>query len=213
MPHQNFKEANEAPAARAATAIVVFAFRLFLPKATAAFKPGATLAPSRPCGTANCLLLKAADVSNERLNLIVRKTFGWLHLDFLAVLNSFLDRLEHFVVLQTGLVLRVGLVLDSSRLPGFGLAFAVLAVAGGTLLVPVGLDVGGPRGNCDERENQRCNEEKYIFHGVKVSWVLPGDELRGKAIVRKVPHRKVDGSRGQFIQSSTEHFLRIECHT
>src|SRR4029453_2258397 len=100
-------------------------------------------------------------MGEQRLDLVITQlVLEGLHFLFAVFLQAVLDRSEHLVVFQTRLVLRVGLVFDSSHLASLGLAFAVLAVAGDTMFGPVGLDVCRPSWPGKERGNQRCNEEK-----------------------------------------------------
>ena len=115
----------------------------------------------------SALLLQCPHMCDQRLDLVVAQlVFEGFHLFLPVFFQPFLDRSEHLVVFQSSLVLRISLVFDAGHLAGLGLAFAVLAMAGGTMLGPVGLDVRGP--GWSGEENQCCSEEKQFFHDIKV---------------------------------------------
>src|SRR3954462_3417854 len=74
------------------------------------------------------LFLKLTDVGDEVLDVRIAQAFSRLHLDGLAILDAFLDRLEGFVVLQLVLVFGGGHVFRAGFLAHLRVAFAVGAV-------------------------------------------------------------------------------------
>lgn len=108
-------------------------------------------------------------MGDQCLNLVVTQlVFERLHLVFRTILQAVFNRGEHFVIRQTSLVLGVGLILDPGHLASLRLALAVLAVAGRTIFGPVGLDVSGHQGACEDKRNRQCSEEECFIHRVDV---------------------------------------------
>ena len=108
------------------------------------------------------LFLEAADLGHQRLDIVVGKAFGGLHLRFVAVLDAFLDRFGGLVVGEGGLVFGIGHVLGFQLLAHFRVALAVGAVAFLAALLPNG--AGGGQGRRARREGENCQIEFRSFH-------------------------------------------------
>ena len=79
------------------------------------------------------LLLELAHVGDEGLGLLIRDGRSGLHQDLGILLETFLDGLDTFLILEGGLHLGIGIVARLQQLAGLGLAFAVEAVALGSI--------------------------------------------------------------------------------
>src|ERR1051325_8428478 len=78
--------------------------------------------PFMAAPAAGDLFLEAADVLDERLEFVVGQTFGRFHPHFaFRVLQSFLERLKRFLVLESFLDFRIGVILDAELLAHLGL--------------------------------------------------------------------------------------------
>src|SRR6266568_632385 len=102
------------------------------------------------------LLVKGANVSDQRLDLVVTQFVPvGVHFLFALFEDPFLDDLDGVFVLQFGLDFRVSVIFDTTLPAHFGLALAVCAVALLAMFFPVFLRLGrGDRRRCDDKKDQ-----------------------------------------------------------
>src|SRR6266700_2582233 len=134
------------------------------------------LKQKRLCGSST-LLVKGANVSDQRLDLVVTQ-FVPVGVHFLFALfdDPFLDDLDGVFVLRFGLDFRVSVIFDTTLPAHFGLDLAVCAVALLAMFFPVFLRLGrGDRRRCGDKQGQ--GQYVFLHSYVFDHWMLISTEL------------------------------------
>jgi hypothetical protein len=99
-----------------------------------------------------------ANVLHQRLEFVVRQTFGRFHprLAF-GILEAFLQRLERLLISERGLHLGIRQIFDAEFLANLRVPLAFRAVTLDTSLVPILLRVRGRSRYCGGEAKYRCD--------------------------------------------------------